>query len=132
LYNHNQPQQQSVVATEPPTTMTKREFTTMTTTTVWVQLYIGQEKSGDDPFGVYDFSGNVDQLKVAVKEKCSNTLSHCDAASLKVYTPGTKVPILEGTTSIDPGGEVPKGTNSKGPLIVVAPEKQQQHNMVSR
>jgi hypothetical protein len=123
LYNHNQPQQQSAVATEPPTTMT--------TTTVWVQLYYaGMEESVGNPTRVNVAADNaiVDDLVNAVKEKCSNTLSHCDAAELTVYTPSTTIAIIqEGNThSISPGGEVPKGTTVENPVIVVAPQKQQQ------
>jgi hypothetical protein len=103
----------SDVTTESPTIMA----------TVWVQLYIGQEKVGR-PFGVYDFRGNVDQLTEAVKEKCRADLSNVSANKLNVYPPGTEIPILEGAESLNPWDTVQTDTTGKAPLIVIAPQQQ--------
>ena len=98
----------------------------MAITSVWIRLYIGQEKSGD-PFGIYDFCGkNVDQLKKAVKKECQPKLDYCAANNLAVYPPSTAVPVEEGTESLESWAAVPKDTTGENPLIVVAPQQQQQ------
>jgi hypothetical protein len=63
---------------------------------VWVQLYIGEEPSGDafkikpvpeedgDAFEITKSLRNVNALKEAVKEKSPNKLAGVDAADLKV------------------------------------------------
>jgi len=91
------------------------------TTSVWIQLYIGGEKNGS-VFGIYDFAGNVDQLRKAVKEKWPE-LNETAAARLIVYPAGTSVPVSEGTEPIDPGDNVPRNTNCRNPLIVIAPPR---------
>eukprot|EP00978_Attheya_sp_CCMP212_P003112 scaffold6390_cov53-Attheya_sp.AAC.1 len=74
--------------------------TTMSTT-VWIQLYIGDVKTGQ-PFDVTDFElgGNVSALKKAVKEQCKHKLDFCDAIDLVVYAAGTAVPIRAGTDAL--------------------------------
>jgi hypothetical protein len=52
---------------------------------VWVQLRVGETNIGD-PFEV-DGSGNVSNLKDAVKAEFPNALKHVDAPELKVYAP---------------------------------------------
>ena len=93
---------------------------------VWVKLYLGQD---DDQhprvFGIYDFSGNVDQLKEKVKEKTKPELDYIAAHGLDVYPQGTDVSNLVDVGEIDPGDPVPEGTESKNPLIVVAPHQEQ-------
>jgi hypothetical protein len=101
--------------------------TTMSTRTVWVQIYYqGKGELEGEPFEVEGPLRNVYALKKAVKEACSNALSHCDAMSLTVYKECTAVPVLERTDALDPADKVPTGTSSKKPLIVVAPQQQQQ------
>jgi hypothetical protein len=92
------------------------------TTSVWIQLYIGGEKNGS-VFGIYDFAGNVDQLREALKKKCQPKLEHCDGNMLTVYPAGTSVPVSEGTEPIDPSDNVPRNTSSRNPLIVIGPPR---------
>ena len=88
---------------------------------IWIQLYIGTEKScivkiRPIPETVYD-------LQEEVKNKVAIKLSHCDAADLMVFAVGTSVPIRDGTEPLDPGDTVPSvasGTTAgKPPLVVV-------------
>jgi hypothetical protein len=97
---------------------------------VWVQLYIGKDKSGD----VFEVpsGNNIGALKEAVKEKRPNDLANCDAARLEVYNAGGEFPS-EDEAPLRPGKAVPTGTTDENPLRVVAPSGhgQQQHNTVS-
>jgi hypothetical protein len=54
---------------------------------VWVQLRVGEANIGD-PCEV-DGSGNVSNLKKAVKTTFPNALKHVDAPELKVYGPSS-------------------------------------------
>jgi hypothetical protein len=54
---------------------------------VWVQLRVGETNIGD-PFEV-DGSGNVSNLKKAVKATFPNALKHVDAPQLQVYGPSS-------------------------------------------
>jgi hypothetical protein len=95
---------------------------------VWVQLYYkGEEKPvGEaDPIEIDPIPKNVHALKMKVKDNYSNKLKHTDAGELKVYASGTTVP--ECTESLDPGDQVPAGTTSRTPLIVIAPKPEQQN-----
>ena len=57
-------------------------------TTVWIKLYIGKDDPNPSaPFGIYNFDGNVDQLKEKIKEKAPNGLRHVDADRIGVYAP---------------------------------------------
>jgi Crinkler effector protein N-terminal domain len=98
---------------------------------VWVQLYIGKKKSGEDPFQVrVAVNSNINDLKEAVKEKRSNALATCDAADLLVY----KLVIVDNKNEkvkLKPGNAVPTGTTDDHPLIVVAPDLPQHNTMVS-
>ena len=93
--------------------------------TVWVQLYIGKKKSGEDPFQVrVAVNSNINDLKEAVKEKRSNALATCDAADLLVY----KLVIVDNKNEkvkLKPGNAVPTGTTDENPLVVVAPPQGQ-------
>lgn len=92
-------------------------------TSVWIQLYLGQEKSGD-VFGISVPVNNIDSLRKAVKEECKPKLDYCAASDLVVYAAGTDVPIPEGTESLDPWDTVPTNSTGPMPLIVVAPQKE--------
>ena len=46
-----------------------------------------------------------------------------------MYPPGSSVPISKEVQPIDPGAPVPGGTTSSDPLIVIAPENQQQQEV---
>jgi Crinkler effector protein N-terminal domain len=92
---------------------------------VWVQLYIGKKKSGEDPFQVrVAVNSNINDLKEAVKEKRSNALATCDAADLLVY----KLVIVDNKNEkvkLDPRDPVPMDMDTKEkPLVVVAPARE--------
>ena len=67
-------------------------------------------------------------MKNKIKEAKPNDLAYCDAFLLDVYPPGTTVPISKDVQPIDLGAEVPAETTSSAPLIVIAPENQQQQH----
>ena len=46
-----------------------------------------------------------------------------------MYPPGTSVRISKDVQPIDPGTPLPGGTTSSDPLIVIAPENQQQQEV---
>jgi hypothetical protein len=63
----------------------------------------------------------------AVKIKCENSLSAIDSAQLRVYPPGTQVPVPEGADdpTLRSGGQVVHlnwGTSSKNAFVIVAPD----------
>jgi hypothetical protein len=88
---------------------------------VWVQLLVGKEKQGQS-FRIKPIPEDVDALKNAVKEECTVSLQHCDAAMLDVFAPGAD-PRTD--TALKANALVPGDTSSKNPLIVVAPKHQQ-------
>jgi hypothetical protein len=88
---------------------------------VWVQLRVGETNIGD-PFEV-DGSGNVSNLKDAVKAKFPNALKHVDAPELKVYAPSgssssSDPDALRASTSI--ADCVIANTSDNNPFIVQA------------
>jgi hypothetical protein len=92
---------------------------------VWVQLYIGKDKSGrevksGDVFDIDHVPNNISALKKAVHQAKGKSLGHCDTADLVVYKAGTESPPKE-EDELDPGEAVPTATTSKNPLRVVAP-----------
>ena len=98
-----------------------------TTPSVWVQLYY---EGKDEPVGnpIFIKTASLDPPVIAalakeVKQERAVALGHCDAADLAVYPHGTEPPFLQ-DKAIDPGDDVPPGTTSKNPLIVVAPPQQ--------
>ena len=99
----------------------------MSSSSVWVQLYY---EGKDEPAKVgnctYVIRESLDPpfiaaLAEAIKDKMAIALSHCDAAMLVAYPPDTERPFSQ-DKAIDPGDDVPTGTTSKNPLIVMAPE----------
>ena len=94
---------------------------------VWVKLFIGENDTKPSVFGIYEFNGIVDRLKIAVKETAQLALNHCAAFQLAIYPPGTNVPFLS-TNCMGPREAVPTDTTSDSPLIVVAPASVQQAN----
>jgi hypothetical protein len=95
---------------------------------VWVQLYIGEDKSGRAFKIEVDGKGDVDDLANAVYEANNNVLGHCNEAQVVVYNPGTEIPLNEGD-KLDPGDAVSEHTtSSKYPLRVVAPANQSGKN----
>ena len=99
---------------------------------VWVQLYYdgkdepeGRPTSVKKPTDLKESDWNIDALAEAVKSKRQVALNHCDAAALVVYPRDTEGPPFSQAKAIDPGKDVPCGTTSKSPLIVVAPAPKQ-------
>jgi hypothetical protein len=97
---------------------------------VWVQLYIGKDKSGRVfPIEIASLSKDrINDLANAVYEANNNVLGHCNAAQLVVYKAGTELPPKE-EDPLDPGEAVPTDTTSKNPLRVLAPVNQQGKNL---
>jgi hypothetical protein len=111
------------------------------TSAVWVKLVI----DGDDSYRyeasrikITSETNFVDDLKdaVAIKYQFAMTALSIDAASLKVYPPGTNPVPAEGAESLRPGlllssSDFPSDTTDQTPLIVTA-ESMQQVSLVSR
>ncbi|CAB9516452.1 expressed unknown protein [Seminavis robusta] len=95
----------------------------MSTPSVWVQLYYDGKGEEGYPIKIRPIPEDVADLAKEVKVERPNALSHCDAADLSVYSPGTKPPFSQ-DNAVDPGDDVPPSTTSKNPLIVVAPQPQ--------
>jgi hypothetical protein len=70
---------------------------------------------------------DIADLMDAVKIKCGDNLQGVSSAQLRVYPPGTQVPVPEGADdpTLDPGGLVVHlnwGTSSKNAFVIVAPD----------
>ena len=92
---------------------------------IWIKLYISHNPR------VFDIDGsprNISRMKTKIKGGKPNDLAYCDADRLDVYPQGTSVPISKQVQPIDPSAPVPDGTTSNAPLIVIAPENQQQQH----
>jgi Crinkler effector protein N-terminal domain len=87
---------------------------------VWIQLYIGDEKSGKAFKIEVNDNDDIDDLSEAAKKKCRTALEHCDAARLDVFKAGTKYPPEE-KDKLSPGKTVPLDTTDEMALLVVAP-----------
>eukprot|EP00978_Attheya_sp_CCMP212_P032161 scaffold124113_cov55-Attheya_sp.AAC.2 len=113
-------------------------MSTTSTSTVWIQLYIGDVKTGP-VFDVTDFEhgGNVSALTKAVWTKKQDRLKQSsdakDSTELNVYAAGTAVPIGAGTEALDPRGSVSEHYVVNATLIVWAPPPlpQQQNKIPS-
>ncbi|KAG7361853.1 hypothetical protein IV203_036954 [Nitzschia inconspicua] len=103
---------------------------------VWIQLYYKEKEEPEGRiFKSKPVPDDMDALAKEVKEERRNALSHCDAADLSVYSPGTKPPFAQGN-SIKPGKKIAElieelkdetpPTSDDHPLVVVAPPPQQQ------
>jgi hypothetical protein len=119
-------------------------FSTQQNTTmagaVWLQLVIDNEADRDEAFAIKITSetNNVDALIDAIMEKAKRRFDK-DIHSLKVYPPGTKVPVVpeEGAVSLPPyllisDKDFPSGISGQTPLIVTAKNRQEQVSLVSR
>lgn len=93
-------------------------------TSVWIKLYIGEDDSEPKVFGIYDFSGNIDQLKTKVQEEAKKRFN-IDIYNLAAFEAGTFVPVHEGATALRLSKSPPTNTTEDGPIIVIA-EKQPQ------
>ncbi|KAG7355452.1 hypothetical protein IV203_000138 [Nitzschia inconspicua] len=103
---------------------------------VWVQLYYNEKEEPEGRvFKIKPVPDDVDALAKEVKEERRNTLSHCDAADLSAFSPGTKPPFAQ-RNSLKPGKKLEElieelkdetpPTSDDHPLVVVAPPPQQQ------
>jgi hypothetical protein len=90
---------------------------------VWVQLYIGGDKSGRVfQVRLVGAKQNIDNLADAVHQANGKSLGHCDARQLDVYKAGTEFPTKE-EDKLEPWWDVPKDTTGESPLCVLAPGK---------
>jgi hypothetical protein len=83
---------------------------------VWIQLYVGDQKSGGATKILCQRDLDIDDFTKLVKEKRAAELQDCDAQDLVVYSHGTldfRGDGLDSTT--------PDGTTKEQPLIVRAP-----------
>ena len=93
---------------------------------VWFQLFLGN--AGLLPVYVTLKKNDViADLMEAVKSTCENSLQGVSLAQLRMYPPGTKVPISEedDDASLDPGDLVDDlngGSSSKDAFVIVAPD----------
>ena len=100
--------------------------TTATTTKVWFKLFLGRKEL--KPFKVtLNQNDDIADLMEAVKSTCENSLQGVSLAQLRMYPPGTKVPISEedDDASLDPGDLVDDlngGSSSKDAFVIVAPD----------
>jgi hypothetical protein len=92
---------------------------------VWVQLYIGEDKSCDVFKMRVGANHDIDDLKKAVHQARGKSLGHCDAADLVVYKAGTEFPTKE-EDKLRPSLIVPTDTTDENPLRVLAPLSQEQ------
>jgi HNH endonuclease len=115
---------------------------------VWVQLYVGEAKSGDALRLKIEANQEIEDLKKAAYDAKDKSLGHCNAADLLVYAPDTERPFSE-QTSIRGDRILKELINELGnknpqvfigydhPLIAVAPapppaQKQQQRLVFCR
>ena len=93
--------------------------------TVWFQLYIGEDKSGDVDKVELNSNEDIANFRTAVKAQCHPDLDHCAPNKLEVYPVDTTVPVsVESSTNpFDSGDAVPGNTTSKKPLVVWARPK---------
>ena len=99
-------------------------------TSVWVKLYIGEDDTKTSVFGIHDFTGNIDQLKQAIKQQ---EQLDCPASRLIVYHPGTDITEFndESKKYSRLSAPPPSDTTDDSPVIVVAPPLLQQQQQVS-
>ncbi|CAB9507418.1 expressed unknown protein [Seminavis robusta] len=71
---------------------------------VWVQLYIGDDESGG-AFKIKHIPDDISDLKEKVYERNKAILGHCVDAQLVVYSHGTKPPFSN-DNAVDPGDDV--------------------------
>ena len=113
-------------AEQTPMGVPRCTMATATSPLVWIKLYLSKYDQDPSVFDVVGVLRNVSHLKERIKEKAKPRLDEFAAHELRIYPPGTEVPIKDGVEPIDPGDKVLTGTKSRNPLIVVAPRSQQQ------
>ena len=93
---------------------------------VWFQLFLGN--AALDPFKVtLKKNDDIADLMKAVKIECGDNLQGVSSAQLRVYPPGTQVPVPEGTNEpiLKSGGPVVHlnwGTSDDTAFVIVAPD----------
>ena len=93
----------------------------MSSSSVWVQLYYeGMDQPKGQPIKIKPAPEDVAELIEAVQAKLK---LHAPLNEIYACLPGTTPPFSE-ANAVDPGDDVPPGTTSKNPLIVVAPQLQ--------
>jgi Crinkler effector protein N-terminal domain len=98
---------------------------------IWIQLYVGKDKSGSVFKIRVGANQDIDDLKKAVAEERKDDVGSLHYSKLDVYNPGTEIPLNEGD-KLDPGDAVSEHTtSSKNPLRVVAPDLLQHNTSVS-
>jgi Crinkler effector protein N-terminal domain len=94
---------------------------------VWVQLYIGKDKSGDVFKIRVGANQDIDDLKKAVAKELKHDLHHIHYSKLLVFQAGTESPRNE-EVKLRPSSIVPKTTTDENPLRVLAPVNQSGKN----
>jgi hypothetical protein len=93
---------------------------------VWVQLYIGEDKSGRVFKMRVGANQDINDLAKALAEECKDDLGSIHYSKLRVYKAGihmhTQFPPKE-EDELDPWEAVPTDTTGKSPLRVLAPGK---------
>ena len=96
------------------------------TMNVWFQLFLGH--TAQTPFKVtLKKNDDIADLMKAVKIECGDNLQGVSSAQLRVYPPGTQVPVPEGTNDpiLRSGGPVVHlnwGTSDDTAFVIVAPD----------
>ena len=90
---------------------------------VWAKVYIGEDDTRPSVFGIYDFKGNIDQLKEKIKERRRPRLDYLAADELVVYHPGTNAcDFNDGSKKyMRLSATPPSDTSEDNPVIVLAP-----------
>jgi hypothetical protein len=86
----------------------------------WVQLYVGDQKTGQATRIRCERDSNIDCLTYLVQAEYPE-LNGISSACLDVYPPGTPLDGLNDDAYLDPGDPVPGGTTGEQPLMVIAP-----------
>ena len=97
-----------------------------TMTSVWIKLYIGEDDPEPRVFGIYDFKGNVDQVKTKVQEEAKKRFN-VNIYNLAAFEAGSAVPVHpEGDTALRLSSSPPTNTTEDDPIIVIAENRPQQ------
>ena len=87
---------------------------------VWIQLYVGNQESGDATRFFCKRASIIEDVAKLVKAECRE-LDCFSSAHLLVYPHGTPLDSLNDDDRIGLGVPVPIDTSSKKPLMVIAP-----------
>jgi len=99
---------------------------------VWIQLYLGDQKTGHVTKIRCKFDLDIDDFTKLVKAEAPNYLNTVDPIHLVVYPPGTPLDALNDNDRLRCGGPVPGGTTDEQPLVmVIAPMRPLQRNSAS-